>query len=298
MKRNHQLKWHPAHTSGTDFQGKQVAVIGGTGGIGRALSLYLAARGARVLVVGQTFRDAGVAGIEFMQADLSLMRQAHSVAKRLPAESLDLVIFTAGIFAGPVRQETAEGIERDMAVSFLNRMVILNAVAPRLGTQRVDPSGKPRVFVVGYPGSGQIGSPDDLNAEKSYKAMAAHMNTVAGNEMLVLDAARQYPGIAIFGLNPGLIKTNIRDNLLGGGSLKSRVIEGLIGLMTPTADQYAQRMGPLLASPDIDVHSGALFNNKAQAILPTPGLNREYTERFMAASWGLVARAGISALAA
>jgi len=295
LKRDHQLTWNTAHTPVNAFQGKRVAVIGGTGGIGRALSLYLAGRGARVLVVGQTFRDTGVPGIEFMQADLSLMRQANSVAQRLPAESLDLVIFTAGIFAGHVRQETAEGIERDMAVSFLNRLVILNAIAPRLGTQRADTSSKPRVFVVAYPGSGQVGSPDDLNAEKSYKSMAVHMNTVAGNEMMVLDAARNHPNIAIFGLNPGLIKTNIRDNLLGGGSFKSRVIEGLIGLMTPTANQYAQRIGPLLASPDIEYHSGALLNNKAQAILPTPGLSSEYIKRLMSASWGLVTRTGVTA---
>ncbi len=32
--------------------------------------------------------------------------------------------------------------------------------------------------------------------------MPVHMNTVAGNEMLVLDAAKRYPNASIFGLNP------------------------------------------------------------------------------------------------
>ena len=81
---------------------------------------------------------------------------------------------------------------------------------------------KPRVFIMGYPGTGQAGTLDDLNAEKSYRAMPVHMNTVAGNEMLVLDAPTRYPNATFFGLNPGLIKTNIRDNFLGKDTLKSR----------------------------------------------------------------------------
>jgi hypothetical protein len=71
--------------------GLNIAVIGGTGGIGRAFSHLLAAKGAQVLVVGQTFRDEKVPGIKFMKADLSLMWEAKRVANELPAETLDMV---------------------------------------------------------------------------------------------------------------------------------------------------------------------------------------------------------------
>jgi NAD(P)-dependent dehydrogenase (short-subunit alcohol dehydrogenase family) len=98
----------------------------GTGGIGRALSRFMASRGASVVVVGWTFRDSDVPGIEFVKADLSLMREAQRVAVLLPAEDLDLLVFTTGIMAGPEREETAEGIERDMAVS----MSLLSAMCP------------------------------------------------------------------------------------------------------------------------------------------------------------------------
>ena len=58
----------------------KVAVVGGTGGIGRALSRFLVSCGAAVVVIGQTFRDSDVPGIEFIKADLSLMRGSpHSV---------------------------------------------------------------------------------------------------------------------------------------------------------------------------------------------------------------------------
>lgn len=229
MKRDTRLKWHPSDATSQEIEGKQIAIVGGTGGIGRALSRHLASLGAHVTVVGQTFRDAGTPRITFVQADLSLMREAQRVAAELPSETLDMAIFTTGIFAAPQRQATPEGIERDLAVSYLNRLAILRAIAPQLGTQRSSVRTKPRVFLMGYPGSGQIGTPDDLNAEQSYKAMPAHMNTVAGNEMLVLEAAKRYPHVTFFGLNPGLIKTSIRDNFFGKNTLKSRVMETLIG---------------------------------------------------------------------
>jgi NAD(P)-dependent dehydrogenase (short-subunit alcohol dehydrogenase family) len=287
MKRDRSFTWSPPEILGTAIANRSVAIIGGTGGIGRALSRHFAALGARVTVVGQTFRDAGLPGIDFIQADLSLMRESGRVAEALQAEELDLVIFTTGIFAAPQRQETAEGIERDLAVSYLNRLVILRAIAPRLGLKS---ARRPRVFVMGYPGSGQRGNAEDLNAERSYKAMSVHMNTVAGNEMLVLDAARRYPDIDVFGLNPGLIKTNIRDNFFGKDTLKSRLMEWMIGMLTPTGDEYARRITPLLLSPDLTGRSGIMFNNKAEAIHTSTGLNQEYVRQFMAASEALIGR--------
>jgi NAD(P)-dependent dehydrogenase (short-subunit alcohol dehydrogenase family) len=152
MKRDKGIEWRRVDVSSLDLKGWKVVVVGGTGGLGRAISRLLASRGASVTVVGQTFRDAGVAGIEFIKADLSLMREAERIGKALPAEKLDLVVFTTGIFAAPTREVTAEGIERDMAVSYLSRLVIVREIAPRLGKDRPATQMKPRVFIMGYPG--------------------------------------------------------------------------------------------------------------------------------------------------
>ncbi len=294
MKQDKNLVWRRVDAASLNLEGMKVAIIGGTGGIGRAFSRFMASRGASVVVVGQTFRDSDLSGIEFIQADLSLMREAQRVAALLPAETLDLILFTTGIFAAPNRQETAEAIERDMAVSYLSRLVSVRGIAPRLGKNRPAAPMKPRVFIMGYPGTGQAGTLDDLNAEKSYSAMAVHMNTVAGNELLVLDAAKRYPNATFFGLNPGLIKTNIRDNFFGKDTLKSRFMEWMIGLMTPSADTYAERLTPLLVSPDLEAHSGAMFDRKGFAILPSPKLmDASYVSAFIAASEALVTRANV-----
>lgn len=148
---------------------------------------------------------------------------------------------------------------------------------------------KPRIFVMGYPGIGQAGTLDDLNADKSYSAFPVHMNTVAGNEMLVLDAATRYPHATFFGLNPGLHRTDIRKNLLGD-TLKSRLVEWMIGLLTASPETYARRIAPLIVSPDLEAHSGAMFDQKGNAILPSPQLtDPSYVKAFIAASEALVA---------
>jgi NAD(P)-dependent dehydrogenase (short-subunit alcohol dehydrogenase family) len=269
----------------------KIAIVGGTGGIGRAFSRLMASRGANILVVGQTFRDADVPGIEFIKADLSLMRDAQRVGALLPAETIDHFLFTTGIMAAGARQETADGIERDMAVSYLSRLVIVREIGPRLGRQRPAAPMQPRVFIWGAPGYGQAGNIDDLNAEKSYSQWGVHMNTVAGNEMLVLDAAKRYPNASFFGMNPGVIPTNIRSNFWGGHTLRARFMEWMIGLRSPSAKTYAEQLLPLLVSPDLEGHSGAMFDRKGDAILPGAKLTSEYVERFIAASEALVDRA-------
>lgn len=288
---NKNLTWKPVSPESLDLSGKRVVVLGGTGGIGRALSRFMAARGAQVTIVGRTFREVDTPRISFMKADLELMSEALRIGQNLPAEELDLVVFTTGIMPGPERTETSEGIERDLAVSYLSRLVMLREIGPRLGKRRTKPTSKPRVFVMGMPGTNAQGNIEDLNSEKTFSPMPAHLNTVAGNEALVLYGARQYPDINFYGLNPGLIKSNIRSNMSGGqGSLRHRITEGIIGLLTISADTYARRVVPLLFSTDLESASGAFFNHKAIAILPSEIMTPAYVHAYMEASDKLLTR--------
>lgn len=85
------------------------------------------------------------------------------------------MVFTTGIIPGAERKASAEGIEMDMAVSALSRYVALKALLPRL----TNPDA--RVFVMGFPGSGQKANLDDLNSETKYDSGLGqtHMNTVS-----------------------------------------------------------------------------------------------------------------------
>lgn len=283
---------HPFPLSELDLSGQHLAVIGGTNGLGQAIAHQALQVGARVTVVGRTFRGATGGELQFIKADLSSMNESIWLADHLPAESIDILLFTNGIFAAKTREETAEGIERDMAVSYLSRFAIMQRIAPRLGAARRDGSAAPRVFVMAAPGSGTLGDPTNLNAEHEYDGMKAHMNTVAANEALVVaGAAGEYPGLAFFGLHPGLIKTGIRSNFLGDGSLTHRLAEAAIGALQQSPEQYAARILPLLFAPDLNKYNGVMVGNKAKPILASAGMNLPYAKQFIAASQDLLSYA-------
>jgi NAD(P)-dependent dehydrogenase (short-subunit alcohol dehydrogenase family) len=274
-----------------DLSSKRLAVVGGTNGLGRAIAQQALARGAEVTVVGRTFRDDPAARLTFVAADLSSMREAIRVGRELPAESFDLVLFTTGIIAAKTREDTPEHVERDVAISYLSRLAVLRGLSPRLGSARDADAPRPRVFVMGSPGTGEIGNPDDLNSEKNYRSMVAHGNTLAGNEILVLGAKDWFPGPAFFGLGPYLVKTGIRSNLLGDGSITHKLVETAIGLFMQSPETYAKRIVPLLFAPELEGKTGLMFGHKAQPILPTQGFDSAYIDRYLSASEALLRRA-------
>src|SRR5260221_1633960 len=115
------------------------------------------------------------------------------------------------------------------------------------------------------------------------------MNTGAANEALVPDAAKRYPQAKVFGLNPGLIKTNLRANVLGGStSMRFKFVESLIGMINMSPEKYADVTVPVLVSKDLDAVTAVMFNQKGRPIVETQGLA---VEQFMTGSEALLQRA-------
>jgi NAD(P)-dependent dehydrogenase (short-subunit alcohol dehydrogenase family) len=274
-----------------DLSSRKLVVIGGTNGLGRAIAQQALARGAEVTVVGRTFRDHPAPRLTFVAADLSSMSEAARVGRELPVESADVVLFTTGIIAARTREETPEHVERDLAISYLNRIAILRGLSPRLGSARADGAPRPRVFVMGSPGVGALGDPSDLNSEQHYRPLVAHANTVAGNEILVLGAPDRFPGPAFFGLGPYLIKTGIRSNFLGDGSITHKLFETAVGVFMQSPETYAKRIVPLLFTQEIEGRTGLMFGHKAHPVRPTVGLDKAYVDSYLSASEALLRRA-------
>lgn len=286
------LTWKRRPLAQDAFSGEKVAVIGGANGIGRALAQALAEKGAEVLVVGRTLRDQGLPQLRFVQADLSGMKEARRVSRELPAETLDLLIMTQGIFAGRQRRVNLEGVELDMAVSHLSRFVIVREVADRLGKSRRSGKLKPRVFIWGLPGQDRKATLDDFNSEDRYRWQTAHYNTVVANEALVLDSAERYPTVNLYGMNPGVIASNLMAGVLGEGTITLKVQQTIMGLLFQSAQEYAEKVLPLLRSPEIEDHSGAMFGRNADPIHSNPPLlQKPYLQRVVEQSERLARKA-------
>lgn len=289
-RRNRQLDPAAVPVEQLNLAGRRLTVVGGTNGLGRALANEALRRGAHVTVVGRTLRDPASARFTFLAADLSSMREAVRVGRELEVENHDVLLLTTGVFAAKTRAETREGVERDMAVSYLSRLAIVREAAARLGADRVDQSSAARVFVMGSPGWGELGRVADLNSERHYTAMAAHGNTLAGNEALVIAGSQRFPGPAYFGLAPGVIRTGIRADLLGEGSAVHRATEAVIGLLAQTPQEYARRLLPVLFASGLEGRSGEMFGYRGNAIHPSRGFDLGYANLFLAESEALLDR--------
>jgi NAD(P)-dependent dehydrogenase (short-subunit alcohol dehydrogenase family) len=284
--------WSRRRLGPQELRGRTMAVIGGTNGVGRAIVNEAVSKGAEVWVVGRTFRDRPDPRVHFVAADLSSLRTARDVVSSLPVPSLDIVVMTQGIFAGRGRKVNEDGIELDMAVSHLSRSVMVREMAPVIGSARTDGSLAPRIFVMGFPGGLREATLDNFNSERPYVWEKAHSNTVVGNEALVLESAERYPNVRFYGLNPGIMKSNIMGGLLGEGSVFHIAQQTVIGIIFQSVEQYAAKILPLLFAPDIDGQTGAMFDRNANPIFGNPYLtDRTYRMRVTEASEALIGRA-------
>ena len=139
--------------------GRTAIVTGGTDGIGKEVARGLARRGVRVLVVGRDpdkgaraereLRDStGNPVVEFLPADLSLVREANRLADEVAGRcvALHYLVHSAGIVRGR-RELTAEGVESNFAVNYLGRFALTGRLLPLLESSG-RPGGAARVVIV------------------------------------------------------------------------------------------------------------------------------------------------------
>jgi hypothetical protein len=178
-------------------------------------------------------------------------------------DTLSILVFTTGIVAPPKRADNGEGVELDMAVSYLSRRVILERLLER------GLSPKCRVFVMGYCGfhSDKMLHLDDFNSERAYKASRAHIHTVIANDALVLGMRRRHPNLLIWGLNPGFVRTDIRSNAFRVKAF-GKVVDGIIGTHALSTQEYALVALHVLANPQLS--SGVFaWSNRNRPISPS-----------------------------
>lgn len=186
-----------------------VAVIGASGGIGRAL-LELLARDERVGNVHGFARSAldldhprvTVSHID-IESEAAIVEAANTVS-----ETLDLVIVASGILwqGDSLRPEKSM---RDLQADNFSRLFAVNSIGPALIAKHFLPKLRRKSKTVFAAISARVGSISDnrLGGWYAYRASKAALNMVLRS--LAIEHARRFPDSVVAGLHPGTVDTRL-----------------------------------------------------------------------------------------
>jgi len=248
--------------------GRTVLVTGGSGGIGRATALGLAAMGAHLAICGRDrestqgaageIRAAGGGPVEVFVADLSsqaqVRRLADEVLQHLPR--IEVLVNNVGGYWN-TRQVTADGLERTFALNHLAPFLLTNLLLDRL-TQ----SGPARVVTVASNAhaQGRIDF-DDLQGERSYSGARAYSQSKLANVLFTYELARRLQGSAVTAnaLHPGLTRTAF------GAEDPAGVQRRLVPLLRPFMKAPAQGAATSIhvaSAPELEQVTGRYYVNR------------------------------------
>jgi retinol dehydrogenase 14 len=268
--------------------GKSVLVTGGTGGIGRATAIGLAALGARVAITGrdQARTEAAAAAIraapgspavDAFAADLS----AQAGVRRLAALVLDsyprldvLVNNVGGFWAH--RHLTADSLERTFALNHLAPFLLTSLLLDRLTA-----SAPARIVTVssGAHARGRIDF-GDLQGERDYSGQRAYSQSKLANVMFTYELARRLDGTGVTATvcHPGVAATSFgAEDQAAHMAVMIRVAR----LFMKTPAQGAATPVYLASSPEVEGVTGRYFANRK----PTTSSNASYDTAAAAQLW-------------
>ena len=205
--------------------GRTVLVTGGSGGIGRATALGLAAMGAHLAITGRDRGRTEDAAREIRAAGGGPGRRVRrgpvrpvpgTAAARRGAVSLpriDVLVNNAGGYWN-TRHVTADGLERTFALNHLAPFLLTNLLLDRLKH-----SAPARVVTVSSNAQAMRRIDfDDLQGERSYSGARAYNQSKLANVLFTYELARRLQGTAVTAnaLHPGVVRTSFGAEDPGG----------------------------------------------------------------------------------
>jgi NAD(P)-dependent dehydrogenase (short-subunit alcohol dehydrogenase family) len=268
--------------------GKTVLITGGTGGIGKATAIGLAALGAHVAITGRDLGRAEAAAadirdttgnpdVDAFGADLSSQVEVRRLAAEVLEANprLDVLINNVGGFWA-TRHVTADGLERTFAVNHLAAYLLTNLLLDRLKA-----STPARVVTVAS-NAQSLGRIDfeDLQGERTYSGQTAYNQSKLADVMFTYELARRLAGTGVTAtvLHPGVVRTGF------GAEDPSRIFKLLVPLWRPfmkTPRDGAATSIYLASSPEVAGVTGMYFADSR----PRTSNKTSYDEAAAARLW-------------
>lgn len=141
------------------LDGKTVCVTGANSGLGKAVAIDCARRGAKVLMACRSGipeagedvkRASGSSAVEMLKVDLSDFDSVHALcdAMKSRGDRVDRLILNAGLMPASARR-SAQGFELMLAVHFLaNRLLVDRLLADGVIVPSADADARPRIVFV------------------------------------------------------------------------------------------------------------------------------------------------------
>ncbi|KAJ7150463.1 hypothetical protein C8R43DRAFT_1005905 [Mycena crocata] len=231
--------------------------VGGTSGIGRATAEAFAryTKGnAHIILVGRNAAAAAeiIAAFprpatsaawkhEFVPCDVSLLRNVHATTSELLARlpRVNFLVLSAGYFSLAGRDDTAEGLDRKLVVSYYARWAFATRLAPALERAAAKGEAASVMSVLGA-GHGPAVDLEDLGLERGYSGKASMDACATYTDLMVEELAVRHPTVAFTHTFPGFVNTPLFNFEHWAARLVSPLIKLVLYLMAKSEQDAAE----------------------------------------------------------
>jgi retinol dehydrogenase 14 len=255
-------------TESEQMSGRTVLVTGGTGGIGRATAVGLAAMGARVAITGrdrgraeaaaQDIRAPGGPPVEVFVGDMSAQAEVRRLAAEVLAALPRLNVLVNNVGGDvPGVPEAADGLERTFALNHLAPFLLTHLLIDRLVE-----SAPARIVTVSSDAQ-RMGRIDfaDLQCERSWSGQRAYNQSKLANVLFTYELARRLRGTGVTAnvLHPGIVRSGF--GVEDPGRIQRLITPFMRFWKSP--EQGARTPIYLASAPEIEGVTGRFFRNCA-----------------------------------
>uniref|UniRef100_T1IX52 Retinol dehydrogenase 13 n=1 Tax=Strigamia maritima TaxID=126957 RepID=T1IX52_STRMM len=277
-----------ANYAGTErLDGHTVIITGANSGIGKATTLELAKRGAKIFMACRDLESCELARQEIVHAsanervycrecNLASLKSINLFAQKIKKEehAVHILINNAGVMGIPEHTKTKEGLELHFGINYFGHFVLTNLLLDKLKA-----TGPARVITVSCPQhlKGTINF-EDLNGEDKYDPDVAYSQSKLACVLFNRELAKKLKDycVTVNVADPGYTYTEItRHKTYRTNHLLNHFAHPAMLILFRTPVQGAQTILHCALHPELRRTTGKYFDNCVQIEPAAEGIDDE-----------------------